>query len=148
MAPLIPIVIKHRWKTIGNRLNPEPPTLVAKLCAEKGKGELWLGALPTESRLEEILACVGDNGGSFTIQVSCFAKPPWENFVVDEKRCRGKVFQERGWSTQGVMLPGVAWFTVEMSNPNARARGIRRCRNIILSSLLAGENCYIHCVTG
>ena len=47
-----------------------------------------------------------------------------------------------------MLLPNVAWFTVEMSNPKARARGIRRCRNIILSSLLAGENCYIHFVSG
>jgi len=148
MAPRIEDIVKNRWTEIGDREYPEPPTLVAKVCGALGQGELWLGSLPTQHNLEDILGCVGKHGGKFTLQISCFANAPWQNYVVEERWHKGKRVQKRDPATQGVMLPGATWFTVEMSNPKARSRGIRRCRNIILSSLLAGENCYIHCVSG
>jgi len=73
---------------------------------------------------------------------------PWHNFVVDNRWEGLRQYQWRDNATQGVQIPGAVFFNVEMSNAKARGPCIRRCRNIILSSLLDGENCYIHCVSG
>ena len=52
MEGMLPKLREDRHTRRGTRLNPEPPRLVAKVCEEKGKGELWLGPLPTVLNME------------------------------------------------------------------------------------------------
>ena len=67
---LLPELRKDRFIRRGNRINPGPPRLVAKVCEEKGRGELWLGPLPTAQRMEVITKT------KHSIQIYCFAKDP------------------------------------------------------------------------
>ena len=54
MRKLLPELRQDRFRRRGNRLKPEPPRLVAKVCEEEGKCELWLGPLPTAQRMDVI----------------------------------------------------------------------------------------------
>ena len=54
MRKLLPELRTNRWTVRGDRIHPEPPRMVAKVCEEKGKGELWLGPLPTAQRMDVI----------------------------------------------------------------------------------------------
>ena len=47
MRKQLPELRQHRWEERGTRINPEPPRLVAKVCQEEGRGELWLGCRPS-----------------------------------------------------------------------------------------------------
>ena len=54
MTKRLPELRQLKWGERGTRINPEPPSLVAKVCQEKGKGEIWLGPLPTAKRMSTI----------------------------------------------------------------------------------------------
>ena len=54
MKQMLPGLKWYRWDERGNRINPEPPSMVAKVCRGKGRGELWLGPLPTKERMSVI----------------------------------------------------------------------------------------------
>ena len=72
MKKMLPMLQGMRDEARGNRLNPERPRLVAKVCEEKGKGELWLGPLPTTKRMDRITTT------KHSIQIHCFRKQPTE----------------------------------------------------------------------
>jgi len=129
MRKLLPRLRGEKDDRRGNRLNPEPPRLVAKVCETDGKGELWLGPLPTEQRLEEI------NETKPSIQVYCFAKSPTHVQVEP----RGE------W---GMLIPGTRAFRCEMSNPEARLADMRALKACLVNSLRQGDNAYVHCVSG
>ena len=116
----------------GNRIEPEDPTLIAKVRPEPGKGEIWLGGLPTDSRMRDIL------GMDPSIQVGCFKKHPHENWVDNSDRC----------GTQGRYIPNTQYFKLEMSNPKVRPADFRRLRDPVMNSLAQGDNVYIHCISG
>ena len=61
---------KFRRSTQGTRGDPEPPTLVAKVCATEGSGEMWLCGLPISSTLPRFQQL------GVAIQVSCFKSHP------------------------------------------------------------------------
>ena len=69
MRERLPELERLRWIQRGTRINPEPPRLVAKVCREYGRGEIWLGPLPTDSRM----ATIRDTWHS--LQIYCFAAP-------------------------------------------------------------------------
>jgi len=54
MRKLLPRLREEKNDRRGNRLNPEVPRLVAKVCEEEGRGELWLGPLSTWQRINKI----------------------------------------------------------------------------------------------
>ena len=70
MQRMLPELRSKRYRKRGNRLHPEPPRLVAKICEGKGRGELWLGALTTESRMDEIKKT------NPSIQIYCLKNDP------------------------------------------------------------------------
>ena len=70
MRMMLPELRKEKGEMRGNRINPEPPRLVAKVCSGEGKGELWLGPLPTAERMDRILEAKP------SIQIYCFLKDP------------------------------------------------------------------------
>ena len=70
MRTLLPKLRLCKADSQGSRICPELPSLVAKVCKEEGRGELWLGPLPTESRMEIITAT------KHSIQIYCFTKDP------------------------------------------------------------------------
>jgi hypothetical protein len=129
MRGLLPELRKLRFDVRGNRRRPEPPRLVAKVCSEDGRGELWLGPLPTESRMDRIT----DTWPS--IQIYCFAKYPTDCEV-----------EPRG--EQGMFIPHTMNFRLEMSNPHGRSRDIRALKTILINSLRQGDNAYVHCISG
>lgn len=104
MRKLLPELRKDRYIVRGNRINPEPPRLVAKVCEEKGEGELWLGPLPTARRTEVITET------KHSIQIYCFAKN-LEAVKVDDSP-----------GESGMRIPGALVFRCEMPNPNATTR--------------------------
>jgi len=129
MRRLLPRLREERYDRRGNRLNPEPPRLVAKVCEEKGSGELWLGPLPTPQRLDTIAET------KHSIQIHCFLKDP-----ADVQVERGGEF--------GMRMPGTLGFRCEMSNPQARVRDMRALKSCLVNSLWQGDNAYVHCVSG
>jgi len=128
MRKLLPELRRERDDRRGNRLNPEPPRLVAKICEEEGRGELWLGPLPTAQRMDKI------NETKHSIQVYCFAKTP-EQVQVEQGE----------W---GMLIPGTKTFRCEMSNPAARLSDMRALKSCLVNSLRQGDNAYVHCVSG
>jgi len=128
MRELLPRLRGERAKVRGTRTNPEPPKLVAKICREEGKGELWLGALPTATRMNRILEIKP------SIQIYCFHAEPTQ-VVVD-------------WGQPGMYIPGAIVFRCEMSNPNVRETEIRALRPCLMNSLRQGDNAYVHCISG
>ena len=73
MQDMLHEISQDRFHRRGNRLEPEPQRLVAKACDEEGRGELWLGPLPTESRISHIMQT------EYSIQVYCFMNDPEES---------------------------------------------------------------------
>ena len=96
MQRILPNLRWERFLRRGNRLNPEPPRLVAKVCREPGKGELWLGPLPTEPRIGIIMQV------DHSIQVYCFQKTPTKAYV------------KKG-GDYGMFIPDTLAFRCEMS---------------------------------
>jgi len=129
MRKLLPELRGERDDRRGNRLNPEPPKLVAKVCEEEGRGELWLGPLPTVQRMDKI------NETKHSIQVYCFAKTP-EHVQVEPG------------GEWGMLIPGTKTFRCEMSNPAARLSDMRALKSCLVNSLRQGDNAYVHCVSG
>ena len=125
---MLPSLNKTRDRVRGTRTNPEVPTLVAKVCREKGKGELWLGPLPTEGRMHRI------NKVKHSIQIHCFKKSPAE---VDVQR-----------GERGEIIPDTMAFRCEMSNSRQRLADMRALKPRVVNSLRQGDNAYIHCVSG
>jgi len=130
MRRLLPKLRAERYERRGNRLNPEPPRLVAKVCEEEGRGELWLGPIPTAQRMDKI------SETKHSIQVFCFAKKPF-NVQVEEP--------DGEW---GMDIPGTKPFRCEMSNSQARLADMRALRSCVVNSLRQGDNAYVHCVSG
>jgi len=129
MRKLLPKLRGEKDDRRGNRLNPEAPRLVAKVCEEEGKGELWLGPLPTLQRIDKI------NETKYSIQVYCFAKTP----------TRVQVEHGGEW---GMFIPGTKAFRCEMSNPDARLADMQALKPCLVNSLRQGDNAYVHCVSG
>jgi hypothetical protein len=131
MQKILPRLRGEKSLMRGNRINPEPPSLVAKICSEVGKGELWLGALPTAERMRTVLETKP------SIQIYCFKSDPTEVSVEPSQR-KGR----------GMHIPGAIFFRCEMSNPHARLQDMQMLRPCVMSSLRHGDNAYIHCVSG
>ena len=129
MQRLLPQLRREKAVVRGNRINPEPPSLVAKVCNEDGKGELWLGPLPTAERMQTILEA------NPVIQIYCFKKDPTEVTVAVNKG-------------RGMHIPGAVLFRCEISNPHARLVDMQILRPCVFDSLRNGHNVYIHCVSG
>jgi len=129
MKKLLPKLREERYPRPGNRINPEPPRLVAKICEEEGRGELWLGPIPTEQRMDCILSTKP------SIQICCFAKRPTDV----------QVEQGGEW---GQWIPETVRFRFEMSNPQVRSRDFRKLRTCFINSLRQGDNAYVHCISG
>ena len=129
MQDMLHDLMQDRFERRGNRLEPEPPRLVAKVCDEEGRGELWLGPLPTESRIGQIMLT------EHNIQVYCFMKDPEEVEVI----AGGEV---------GMRIPGALVFRCEMSNLNTRGSDMRSLLPCLINSLRQGDNAYVHCVSG
>jgi hypothetical protein len=125
---MLPSLNKERDEVRGNRINPEVPRLVAKVCKEKGKGELWLGPLPTANRMERITDV------KHSIQIYCFKKAP-----TDVEVQRGE---------KGEFIPGTMAFRCEMSNSRQRLTDMRALKSRVVNSMRQGDNAYIHCVSG
>jgi len=132
MRRLLPKLREERYDRRGNRLNPEPPRLVAKVCEEKGSGELWLGPLPTPQRMDTIAET------KHSIQIYCFKKDP-ADVPVDPADPAGEY---------GMRMPGTLVFRCEMSNPQARIKDMRALKSCLVNSLWQGDNAYVHCVSG
>ena len=113
----------------GNRINPEPPRMVAKICEGKGKGELWLGPLPTAVRMDRIMEV------NYSIQIYCFLKHPTDVTV------------EHG-GDWGMLIPNTVTFRCEMSNPHARLDDMNVLKSCLVNSLRQGDNAYVHCISG
>jgi hypothetical protein len=113
----------------GIRPSPEPPRLVAKVCEEDGRGELWLGPLPTKQTIERIL----DTKPS--IQIFCFDNLPYK-------------VQAEPDGEWGMFIPGTKPFRFALSSPQARMWDIRALQTCLVNSLRQGDNAYVHCTTG
>jgi hypothetical protein len=129
MDKLMKDLITKRQPEQGRRLQPEAPTMIAKICAVGG--ELWIGPVPTNDRLERIMEMKP------SIQVCCFKKSPTEVLVDDADP-----------SSHGVLLPDTEYFRLEMSNDQVRKQDLRKLRTTLLTSMRQGDNTYAHCMTG
>ena len=103
--------------------------MVAKVCMNGG--ELWLGPVPTEERLDTIIAT------PMHIQIGCFKRRPTEVWVDGSYA-----------NSKGLYIPDAEYFKLEMSNYSARQKDFRKLRTTVLTSLRQGDNAYVHCMTG
>ena len=129
MRKLLPELQRERSVRRGNRLIPEPPRLVAKVCEEEGKGELWLGPLPTEQRMGKISMTKP------SIQIFCFLKAPV------------KVQVEPG-GEKGMFIPGTKAFRCAISTLEVGREDMQALLPCLVNSLRQGDNAYVHCVSG
>ena len=97
MQDMLDMLRNERSVHRGTRIAPEPPRLVAKVCEAEGRGEIWLGPLPTEDRIPHIMHT------DFSIQVYCFRSDPEDVEVVQG-------------GEMGMRIPGAMVFDCEMSN--------------------------------
>ena len=102
---------------------------MAKVCEEFGRGELWLGPLPTQSRIDYIMQT------DFSIQVYCFLNDPEEITVTEGGEA-------------GMRVPDTIVFRCEMSNHRTRGGDLKLLLPCLINSLRQGDNAYIHCVSG
>ena len=128
MRHMLAALKQKRWEVQGNRRYPEPPSLVAKVCWGAGKGELWLGAIPTAERMPVI------NETKHSIQIYCFKECPHHQQVTRD---------EYGISFQDALI-----FRCEMSNSKTRPKHMQELLPYVLNSLRQGDNAYCHCITG
>jgi len=129
MRRMLPSLWGERYARRGNRLSPEPPRLAAKICEGKGRGELWIGPLPTAQRMDQITET------KYSIQIYCFQKDPTDVQV------------EMGGEA-GMLIPDTVIFRCEMSNSHAQLADMRALKSCLLNSLRQGDNAYVHCVSG
>jgi hypothetical protein len=129
MQKMLPELRRGRYRKRGNRLHPEPPRLVAKVCEEEGRGEFWLGPLPTASRMDQIKET------NPSIQIYCFKNDPPD-------------VQVQAVGESGMIIPGTVVFRCEMSNPNERLSEAQLARTHLVNSLRQGDNAFIHCISG
>jgi len=125
---LLPGLRANRDMRRGNRRNPERPTMIAKVCEGRGKGELWLGPLPIFTRMKVITET------DYSIQIYCFSMEP-ETVIVDEREA-------------GRRIPGAFVFRCDVSNPVTRTSDFESLQEFVITSLRQGDNVYVHCVTG
>ena len=118
------------------RNDPDPPCLVAKL-REVG-GELWTGPLPIRELDHEWFL-----DKSFVIQVGCFANQPEDN----HREKAGEHGHKHNWG-QGIILPECCYYKLEISHPTKCEEDFRKIRSYVLTSLVEGDNVYVHCITG
>jgi len=119
----------------------DPPTLVAKLRQEGG--ELWTGPMPT---LETGIQWFLDK--AFVIQVGCCAAPPHASFRdAIGARQAGCFGHKREWG-RGLIIPGTCYYKMEISHPTKCEQDFTELKSDVLTSLVAGENVYVHCITG
>ena len=104
--------------------------MIAKVCKEEGRGELWLGPLPTESRMEIITAT------KHSIQIYCLGKDP----------CSIQV--DAAGSEHGAHIPGTLVFRCKLNNNKVNLADLRTLMPCLLNSLRRGDCAYVHCVTG
>ena len=129
MKKLLPGLQKERGEVRGNRINPELPRLVAKIHKDEGRGELWLGPLPTALRLDEILQTKP------SIQIYCSLQDPTECQVETD-------------GAEGMLIPDTVPFRCAMSNPSSRLHDMRMLKSCLVNSLRQGDNAYVHCIAG
>jgi hypothetical protein len=121
----------HRAKRMGVRGNPEPPTLVAKVIAEPGHGELWVSGLPTKDSLHTFQEL------RLSLQIVAFKRYPTDVLLFDNDA-----------STRGQRIPNTRYVRLEMSNPSCRSADLRACAPLVVHSLYGGDNAVVHCMTG
>jgi len=129
MRELLPRLSKGRYRWQGNCRDPEPPRLVAKICQEEGRGELWLGPLPTVQRMDVIIETKP------SIQIYCLSSSPTS-------------VQTEPSGEWGMFIPWTRAFHIEMSNPCGRSRDLSALRACVINSLRQGDNAYVHCISG
>ena len=112
----------------GNRRNPERPTMIAKVCEGKGKGELWLGPLPTWHRMGVIMET------NYSIQICCLSMEP-EAVRIDERE-------------SGTRIPGAFVFHCDAFNHVTRTSDFEALQEFAITSMRQGNNVYVHCVAG
>ena len=122
-------LMKKKQRYPGRRMQPESPTMIAKVCAIGG--ELWMGPVPTKARLQMIMKMEP------SIQICCFKKSPTDVRVDDADP-----------DSQGMLLPDTEFHKLEMSNDGVRKQDLRMLRTNLLTSMRQGDNAYIHCMTG
>ena len=130
MTEWLPELRRLKWGYRGTRVNPEPPSLVAKVCQERGRGEIWLGPLPTARRMSTICET------KHSIQIYCFAADI-ESRTVDNSP-----------DQRGMRIPGALALRCEMSNPNNRADDVEAIMDCVINSVRQGYNAYVHCISG
>ena len=89
---------RKRQKRRGNKDEPEPPSMIEKLCQEGG--ELWLSGLPTEDTYQTQY-----EGKQFSMQISCFAESPT---------------QKKSGNSNGILLPKAFQSKINMDARNMR----------------------------
>ena len=127
---MMPQLEQSRNDIRGTRVKPEPPRLVAKVRREEGRGELWLGPIPTDRRMAQIIRIA-----AFSIQIHCCKKSPEEQEI------------ERN-GDRGEFLEDVDSFRCEMSNAQLRLADLRDVIPPLVNSLRQGDNAYLHCISG
>ena len=130
MTECLPEMRRRKWEYQGTRVNPEPPSLVAKVCRTAGCGEIWLGPLPTARRMATICQT------KHSIQTYCFAADI-ETQTVD-----------RSPDQRGMRIPDALALRCEMSNPRNRAYDIEEIIDCVINSVRQGDNAYVHCISG
>ena len=120
---------KKRQRRKGHSNNPEPPTLIGKMCKEGG--ELWLSGLPTEETFVSLF-----ENRQFDLQVCCFAGSPM-------RKTSGK--------SNGILLPTALQITINMDawamHRTVEKQVLEHIQLIVLS-LLCGNNVVVHCMAG
>jgi hypothetical protein len=129
MKKLLPGLQSERGEVRGNRINPELPRLVAKVHEDEGRGELWLGPLPTAQRLDQIMQTKP------SIQIYCSLQDPTECQVEKD-------------GAEGMLIPDTVLFRCGLSNPSFRLHDMRMLKSCLVNSLRQGDNAYVHCITG
>jgi hypothetical protein len=129
MKKLLPGLQSEREEVRGNRINPELPRLVAKVHEDEGRGELWLGPLPTAQRLDQIMQTKP------SIQIYCSLQDPTECQVEKD-------------GAEGMLIPDTVLFRCGLSNPSLRLQDMRMLKSCLVNSLRQGDNAYVHCISG
>ncbi len=94
----------------------------------KGKGELWLGPLPTWHRMGVIMETI------YSIQICCLSMEP------EAVRIDGRDSDTR--------IPGAFVFRCDVFNPVTRTSDFEALQEFVITSLRQGDNVYVHCVAG
>ena len=112
----------------GNTFRPEPPTLIAKVDKRPRRGEVWLGGIPSQHNLKLLTS------KEISIQVHCFAGSPTEKHVKGMGR--------------GLELPHAVVMQMAVTSPSSRDADWKALIREILTSVMRGDNAYIHCMAG